>query len=358
MSRSSHHEHTFGLEQAGSSERRTLIVVLITAVTMVIEIAAGLVYGSMALLADGLHMASHAVALGIAAFAYRYVRRHAADRRFSFGTGKVNALAGYSGAVLLGVFALGMAAESLERFVNPVVIEVNQALLVAVLGLLVNGASVLILGSSGDHHGHQHGHSHGRARLHEHDPEHARDQKHEHAGEHDRGPGPNHNFRAAYFHVIADALTSVLAIGALLSAKFYGLTWLDPAMGIVGAVLVARWSVGLLRESGQVLLDFQAPQGVLSRLREVLEEPGTEVVDLHVWSVGPGRRAAIIAIAAERPLPLEEYRRRLPEDLGLVHVTIELGTCQDPVLDLNRCCPAPWTWRCSYLADPVTEQIL
>lgn len=287
----------FDQDQSTPNEKRTLVVVAVTAITMTIEIAAGLAYGSMALLADGLHMASHAVALGIAALAYRYTRTRAADPRFSFGTGKVNALAGYSGAVLLGVFALGMAGESIERFFEPIPIAVDQALVVAVLGLLVNGASVLILG--GGHHDHDHDHHH-----------------------HD-----DHNLRSAYLHVLADALTSLLAIAALMAAKFFDQTWLDPLMGVVGAVLVARWSMGLLRQSGRVLLDRQAPPLVLEAIRSALEElPETSVVDLHVWSIGTGRRAAIIALETTNPLGLESYREALPRDLDLVHVTIEISS--------------------------------
>ena len=301
----SRHEHIFGQDRPTAGERRTIIVVVITTATMIVEIAAGLIYGSMALLADGLHMASHAVALGIAAFAYRYARKHAADPRFSFGTGKVNSLAGYSGAVLLGVFALGMAFESIERFLNPVEIAVDQALFVAVLGLLVNGASVAILGIKG--HG-GHGHEH-----HEHDHHHRDD----------------HNFRSAYFHVLADALTSLLAIAALLAAKFMHQTWLDPFMGVVGAVLVARWSIGLLRKSGRVLLDHQAEYALLSRVREAIEAEGhTKVVDLHIWTIGPGRLAAIVAIETESPRALDAYRSMLPSDLRLDHVTFEISSSQ------------------------------
>lgn len=293
------HDHIFGQDQPSAGERRTLIVVLITAVTMVVELAAGMAYGSMALLADGLHMASHTVALGIATFAYRYARRHAADPRFSFGTGKINALAGFSGAVLLGVFALVMVVESIERFVNPIDIAVNPALLVAVVGLLVNGACVLILGIN---------HSHGD------------DQEHEHHHHQD------HNFRAAYFHVLADALTSILAIAALLAAKYFGQTWLDPMMGIVGAILVGNWSIGLLRESGQVLLDRQVSNGDLDAIRQAMEmEPATQVVDLHVWMIGPGRKAAIVSIQSTDPHPLETYRTRVPVNLGIKHVTIEVS---------------------------------
>jgi cation diffusion facilitator family transporter len=295
------HDHVFGQDRPTAHERRTVIVVVLTAVTMVVEIAAGMVYGSMALLADGLHMASHAVALGIAAFAYRYSRQHAADPRFSFGTGKIGALAGYSGAVLLGLFALGMAFESLGRFVNPVAIAIDQALVVAVLGLLVNGVSVLILGLKG-----QDDNNHGD----DGDQDHHR---------HD------HNLRSAYFHVLADALTSVLAIAALLAAKFAGMTWLDALMGIVGALLVTKWSAGLLLQSGRVLLDRQAPGRVLDGIRAEIERlPDTAVADLHVWSIGTGKRAAIIAVETGTPLELDEYRRLLPSNFDLVHVTIEV----------------------------------
>lgn len=300
----SSHDHVFGQDRPTTNERRTVTVVLLTAVTMVVEIAAGLAYGSMALLADGLHMASHTVALGIAAFAYRYARRHAADPRFSFGTGKVGALAGYSGAVLLGVFALGMAFESIERLVHPVRIAVDQALLVAVLGLLVNGISVAILGLKGSDAGHTHDD--------EEDPDH-----HHH----------DHNLRSAYFHVLADALTSVLAIAALLAAKLAHVTWLDPLMGVLGAILVARWSIGLLVQSGRVLLDRQAPDRILQGIRAAIEQlPETKVADLHVWSIGTGKRAAIVAIEAREPRNLDRYRELLPANLDLSHVTIEVCT--------------------------------
>lgn len=294
------HEHVFGQNEATPNEHRTLIVVIITAITMFVEISAGMVYGSMALLADGLHMASHAVALGIVVIAYRYARKHATDPSFSFGTGKINSLAGFSGAILLGVFAIGMAGESIERFINPVDIAFNQAIFVAVLGLLVNGFSVLILGIKNHHHDHEHedGHTH-----HHHD----------------------HNFRSAYLHVIADALTSLLAIGALLSGKYFGQSWLDPMMGVVGAIIVARWSIGLLRESSQVLLDKQAPNELLDEIRAAIEgEADTKVTDLHVWSIGPGKKAAIIAIESKSQRDAEDYHSMLQDRYDLSHLTIEV----------------------------------
>jgi len=303
----SNHEHVFGQDKPTTSEHRTLLVVIITAITMVIEISAGMIFGSMALLADGLHMASHAVALGIAVFAYRYARRHATDVQFSFGTGKVNALAGYSGAVLLGVFALGMAGESIDRFIHPVEIAIDQALFVAILGLVVNGASVIILGHT-DSHNNDNEDNHNHIQAH--------DNHHQHQ---------DHNFRSAYFHVLADALTSLLAIVALLSAKYFGQMWLDPLMGVVGAILVAKWSIGLLRESSKVLLDRQAELEILESARRAFEKNSdTKVEDLHVWPIGPGRRAAIISIKTSRPKSLQAYRSMIPKDLRLDHVSIEV----------------------------------
>ncbi len=299
-----HHDHTFAQDQRRLGESRTLIVILITALMMVVEIFAGIHYGSMALLADGLHMASHAVALGITAFAYVYARRHARNRKFSFGTGKVNALGGFTGAVLLAIFALYMGFESVVRLINPVDIAFNQAIAVAVLGLLVNGANVFILGADDhgyDHHSHEHSHHH-----HHHD----------------------HNLKSAYLHVMADALTSLLAIVALLSAKYFGWVWMDPTMGVVGAVLVARWSYGLLGTTASVLLDCQAPARLQATIRNAIERDGdSRVTDLHVWSIGPGIYSAQIALVAHNPVEPNEYKGRIPKSAGLVHVTVEIHVC-------------------------------
>ena len=290
-------DHLFGQERRTEGERRTIIVIAITSVMMVIEIAAGIAYGSMALLADGLHMGSHTAALGLAVFAYVYARRHADDERFSFGTGKVNALAGFTGAVVLAGFAAVMAVESIERFLNPVTIIFNHAIVIAIVGLVVNGFSMVVLG------GH---HSNGR-RKHKHD--------------HD-----DHNLRSAYLHVLADALTSLLAIFALLAGKYAGATWLDPVMGVVGAALVFRWSWGLLKQSARVLLDRQAPDHVRHAIVEAIERNTTnKISDLHVWSIGPGYYAVEIAIITDEPLGPDDYRRMLPDDLGLVHVIVEVA---------------------------------
>jgi cation diffusion facilitator family transporter len=274
---------------------------------MALEIAAGIVFGSMALLADGLHMGSHTVALGINAFAYVYARRHAHDPRYSFGTGKVNALGGLTGAVLLAVFSLLMAVQSVERLIHPVSIAFENAIAVAVVGLVVNGVSILILGGGG---GGAHDHGGGAAGRHHHHHHH------------------DHNLRSAYLHVLADAYTSVLAIAALLAARFFGAVWMDPLMGIVGAVMISRWSFGLFRGAGHVLLDRQGPEEIATRIRESVERhDDNRVADLHLWSVGPGQYAAIIAVVASNPGPVEHYRSLLPADLGLAHVTFELHRC-------------------------------
>lgn len=304
------HDHVFGQDRKRPGESRTIIVIVMTATMMVVEIVAGIAFGSMALLADGLHMASHAAALGITATAYVLARRHAHDSAFSFGTGKFNALGGYTGAVLLALFAFYMAWESIWRLAQPVAIEFDQAIAVAVAGLIVNGVSIFVLG---DHHG-------------SHDPGSHDAGSHDHHDHHDHHQGDHdHNLRAAYLHVLADALTSVLAIIALSAGKFYGLHWLDPVMGMVGAFLVARWSVGLVRLTSGVLLDRQAPPHIVDAVRTALEADGeTRVADLHVWSIGPGIHGVVVSLATERPADLEHYRRLVPEGLGLVHCTIEV----------------------------------
>lgn len=302
------HSHVFGQDEKRPGEARTFVVIAITSAMMLIEIAAGLAYGSMALFADGLHMASHAAALSISAFAYVYARRHAHDERFNFGTGKVNALGGFTGAVLLAVFALMMAWESVDRLIHPVEIQFNQAILVAVIGLIVNGASMLILGNGGHAHDHGHDHSHG-----------AGDHHHHHHHHHD------HSLRSAYLHVLADTLTSLLAIFALLAAKYFGLIWMDPVMAIIGATLVARWSLGLLRSTSSVLLDLQASAPMRQAIQDAIEnEDGAHVADLHVWSIGPNIYAACLSIVADAPRSVDHYQGLLPDTLGLVHVTIEI----------------------------------
>jgi len=303
-----HHDHTFSQDQRRPGESRTLIVIAITAVMMTVELIAGVMYGSMALLADGLHMGSHAAALSITAFAYIYARRNARNSQYSFGTGKVNALGGFTGAILLALFALIMAFESILRLLNPVDILFNQAIFVAVLGLVVNGVSVFILGVDDHDHGHDHHHHGHETGRHHHD----------------------HNLKSAYLHVMADALTSVLAIIALLTAKYFGLIWMDPVMGIVGATLVAWWSYGLLGSTSGVLLDRQAPETLQQEIRGIIEaEEDTRVTDLHVWSIGPDIYSAQVALVGHDPLTASEYKALIPESLRLVHVSIEVHVCPD-----------------------------
>jgi len=304
------HDHIFGQDQRRSGETRTLAVFALTIVTMMIEITAGVMTGSMALLADGLHMGSHALALGINAFAYWYARRHAGNPAFSFGTGKVNALGGFTGALLLAGFSAGMAFESVERLVNPTRIAFDYAIGVAVIGLVVNGVSVFILGD------HDHGHSHGHGHSHDHG-------HHHHEGTH--APEPHdHNLRSAYFHVLADALTSVLAIVALLAGKYWGTHWMDPMMGVIGAALVARWSVTLLRDTSNTLLDKQAPPPIVEQLRGQLAQAQDEVIDLHVWSVGPGLLALEATVLTSTPCSSAQVKERISSDSGVIHATIEV----------------------------------
>jgi cation diffusion facilitator family transporter len=313
LSSPAHADHRFGQHEPAAGERRTRVVAAVTALAMAAEVVAGIAFGSMALLADGLHMGSHATALGLSAFAYAYTRRHAADPRFSFGTGKVNALAAFASAVLLAVFSAAMAAESLRRFVAPVSIDFDHAVLVALAGLFVNAVCLLVLRGAGHPHGHGHddhpGHDHG------HDIGHGRGEEHDH----------DLNLRSAVIHVLADALTSVLAIGALLAGKHGNQAWLDPAMGIAGAVLVIRWSLGLLRDSARILLDMQAPSPVVEAVRRAVEgSDGDRATDLHVWAIGPGLYAASLEIHTTVPRAPSDYRARIPAGIGIVHATIEV----------------------------------
>ncbi|MDE1165468.1 MAG: CDF family Co(II)/Ni(II) efflux transporter DmeF [Pseudomonas sp.] len=296
------HDHVFLGSQHDENAKRTLWVVMLTVVMMVGEIAAGYLTGSMALLADGFHMATHAGALGIAAAAYAYARRNANNARYSFGTGKVGDLGGFASALILGLVSLGIAVESVMRLLQPAEVQFGTAALIAVVGLLVNIVSALLLG-----HGHSHDHDH----AHDHDHE------HHHAG-HDN------NLRSAYVHVIADALTSVLAIAALLAGRYLGWVWLDPAVGIAGAVVIARWSWTLMKSSASVLLD-QTDAQMAADIRTRVEQPGdATVTDLHVWRVGPQAHAAIVSVLAHPPLDADSVRERLKPVHAISHLTVEL----------------------------------
>ncbi len=293
------HDHVFLGHRHLRNERRTWFVVAITAVMMVGEIAAGSYFGSMALLADGWHMATHAAALGIAAAAYLFARRQAGSSRFAFGTGKFGDLAAFASAIILAMIALQVAYESAVRLVHPVPIAYGEAILVAALGLAVNLVSAWLLRDTDDH-GHSHGHHH------------------------------DNNLRAAYVHVLADAATSILAILALVAAMVAQWVWADPAVGIIGSLVIASWAYGLIRDSGAVLLDVSADKDIETVIRDRLETKGDKVTDLHLWQVGPGHRAAVISIVSDNPLPPATYKRRLRGLRGLSHVTVEVEMCLDP----------------------------
>ncbi|MGQ3675114.1 CDF family Co(II)/Ni(II) efflux transporter DmeF [Xanthobacter sp. TB0139] len=305
------HHHIFLGENHGEHARRTLWVVLLTAGMMGVEIVAGLMTGSMALLADGFHMATHAGALGLAAGAYIYASRHAEDPRFSFGTGKVGDLMAFASALLLGLVALGLAVESTMRLFEPAEVAFTDAAIVAAVGLGVNLLSALLL--SGGHHHHHHGHT--RAHIHAH----AHEEAH---GHHKQAMAEDHNLRSAYFHVLADALTSILAIVALLAGRYLGWAWCDPLMGIVGGVVIARWSWQLMRDASSVLLDV-TDADVASQVRRAVEGPGdARIVDLHVWRVGPQARAAIVSVRGSG-LSADVIRSRLAGIGHVAHLTVE-----------------------------------
>ncbi|MCK9815101.1 CDF family Co(II)/Ni(II) efflux transporter DmeF [Pseudomonas sp. MAFF 302046] len=306
------HEHQFLGAGHDENARRTLWVVALTLVMMVGEIAAGYITGSMALLADGFHMATHAGALGIAAAAYGFARRHASSARFSFGTGKVGDLAGFASAMILALVALGIGAESLLRLWQPTQVAFTEATLIAVLGLAVNILSAFLLSGSHQHAGHDHHDHHG----------HAHDHPHPHP---DHGPAHQHdnNLRSAYVHVLADALTSVLAIAALLAGRYLGWVWLDPLMGLVGGLVIARWAYSLLKSSAAVLLDA-SDEPLAAEIRQLVEAPGdARITDLHVWQVGPQARAAIVSVLAPASLSAEALRERLAPVHELTHLTLE-----------------------------------
>lgn len=292
------HDHVFLGATHDENARRTLWVVGLTAIMMVGEIVAGYATGSMALLADGFHMATHVGALSVAAAAYAYAKRHASSTRYSFGTGKVGDLAGFASALVLGLIALGIGVDSILRLFQPISVSFGTATLIACAGLAVNIVSALLLG-----------HGHSQEHHHEHDHHH-----------HRRGHGQDNNLRSAYVHVVADALTSVLAIVALLSGQYLGWVWMDPIMGIVGAVVIARWSWTLMRDTAAVLLDT-ADDHVAEEVRELVETPGdARITDLHVWRVGPEACAAIVEVAGQvSPAVLRDRLKPVHE---IAHLTV------------------------------------
>ncbi|MBU4316754.1 MAG: CDF family Co(II)/Ni(II) efflux transporter DmeF [Proteobacteria bacterium] len=292
------HPHKFHMG-SGHGERNTRRVVFLTAIMMTIEIIAGYAFGSMALLADGWHMGTHAMALGITLFAYYFARKNADNPGYSFGTGKVGVLAGFSSAVILGVVALLMAVESGKRFFYPVDIQFDQAIFVAVSGLMVNLFSAFLLQGREEHHDHHTGHNH---------------------------PHKDHNLKAAYLHVLADALTSVLAIFALISSKIAGWIWMDPLMGIVGAVLISKWSYGLMKDTSKILLDSGVTPDLVSRIKKTIESHAdNRVCDIHVWPLGSNHYSAILSIVTHHPEAPEYYKQILAGFEELDHITIEVN---------------------------------
>jgi len=293
------HDHHFLGHGHERAERRARAAMALTAIFMAVEIVAGLLFGSMALLADGVHMATHVGALGLAAGAYWLARRNAGNARFTFGSGKFGDLAAFASAIILGLIALGVAVESISRLVFPAHIDYGSALPIAAIGLCVNIASAFIL----------------------------RDQHHEadHRQAHD------HNLRAAYVHVLADAATSVLAIVALGAGWAFGLRWFDPAVGVIGAIVIALWSYGLIRDAGMVLLDAEADPQLARDIRWLLEEEmGANIADLHLWRVGPGHSSLIVSLVSRDAITAESVKAKLRErHPDLSHVTVEIAVCAD-----------------------------
>jgi cation diffusion facilitator family transporter len=380
------HSHVFLGEGHEANERKTWAVIILCGIMMIVEIVGGGLFGSLALIADGLHMSTHAGAMLIAALAYTYARRHATDNRFVFGTGKLGDLAGFTSAIVLAIIALLIGYEAVERFFDPVGIAFNEAIPIAVVGLVVNIVSAWLL-SGGEHHGHSHGGSHGHSggghshggkqsysnipsqgggvhthsnilspgghHRHGHDDHdghghahthaddsdhsghghaHAESSDHTHDHDHDHGHGAaptqattrDNSIRSAYVHVIADAFVSVLAITGLILAKVYGWLWMDPLAGIIGAVVIANWSITLIRDTAGILLDVCPDEATRERLRRAIESDGDRVVDLHLWRLGPGHLAAVLAIATSKPRDATFYRGRLESFACLSHITVEV----------------------------------
>ena len=306
------HNHLYVADNR-AAERKIGLVVALNALTMAAEIIAGTVFGSMALVADGWHMGTHMLALGITLVAYALARRHMRDERFTFGTWKIEILGGYTSAILLGVVALSMCIAAAERIIKPVPIQYDHALLVAVIGLAVNIASALILGigDGGERHGHDHTHLHDEHRNHDHTGA-----RHRH----------DLNMRAAYIHVVTDALTSVLAIAALVAAKYFSWNFFDPIAGIVGAILILRWTTGLLKASGSILLDSEDGSPLVEEVRSIIESDGvSKISDLHVWQIARNKYACIIALVTKKDaFTIADFKDRLRPRNEIVHVTIEL----------------------------------
>ncbi len=301
---SASHSHVFLGEGHEVAERRAWAVIWLCGAMMLLEIVGGLLFGSIALVADGLHMSTHAGALLLAALAYSYARRHADDPRFTFGTGKLGDLAGFTSAVILAMIAVLIAYEAARRFIAPVPIQFRAAIPIAALGLAVNaGSAWLLSGGSSHHHDHAHDHS---------------EHPHDHAAERDN------NMRAAIIHMMADAAVSILVIAGLILARAFGWLWMDPLAGLIGACVIASWSYGLTRDTGAILLDINPDRAIAEDIRQTMETEGDKLADLHVWRLGPGHLGAIVSIVTPRPREPEFYRQRLGRFRSLSHVTVEV----------------------------------
>ena len=303
------HHHQFNMENP-QGERNTWKVISLTLVMMVIEIIAGLLFGSMALLADGFHMATHTFALGITAIAYYYSRKHSHDPRYSFGTGKIGVLGGYTSAIFLTLISFAMIFESSVRLFTPISIRFNEAIVVAIIGLVVNLVCAYLL------HGNEIDHQH---------------------SDHEHNDHLDHNLRAAYLHVIADALTSILAIVALITGKYFGWVWMDPIMGIVGAIVILKWAYSLVNQTGKNLLDYNADKDLTTKIKAILEsDSDTRLTDIHAWKLGSQKYAAIVSIVTHYPKAPDYYKGLLKSLIDIAHLTVEVHTCDD-----EPCIPEP-----------------
>ena len=309
------HDHVFLGKDHDRAERRTWAVIILCSAMMIAEIIGGALTGSIALIADGLHMSTHAGALLLAALAYTYARKYAGDRNFTFGTGKFGDLAGYTSAIILAMIALLIGYEAVSRLLNPVPIHFNEAIAIAVLGLAVNAVSAWLL-SGGHDHGHRHDHDHAHGHSHGHEQHH-----------HDAAHGAHHrdnNMRAAIVHVLADAGVSMLVIAGLLLARTFGWLWMDPLAGLIGAAVTANWSIGLIRDTGGILLDRTPDPHMAENVRRTIESEGDRVTDLHLWRIGPGHLGAIVSVVTSGPREAAHYRQRLAGFADLSHVTVEV----------------------------------
>jgi len=316
------HSHVFLGADHQRNERKTWGVIALCSAMMLVEIVGGSIFGSLALIADGLHMSTHATALAIAALAYSYARRRAEDPRFTFGTGKFGDLAGFTSAIILAMIALLIGYEAVSRLIAPVHIDFDQAIPIAVLGLVVNIASAWLLSGGGGHgDAHDRTHSHGHDHHHHHG-----DHGHAHSHAMSGTAGRDNNFRAAFLHVAADAAVSVLAIIGLTTGRFFGWVWMDPVMGIVGALVIANWSYGLVCDTGSILLDMTTDQGIADRIRIAIETDGDRLADLHLWRLGPGHLGAILSVVTTKARGADFYHDRLNEVGRFSHVTVEVRT--------------------------------